>query len=203
MKHKLGIVSMILGAALLLGASGLFVWNRMESNRAEQASAELIPQLSAAIAEHTTQTDPVPDAAVPLPPVEKEMVTVEIDGYPYIGYLTIPPLGLELPVMADWDYTRLKIAPCRFSGSTFGENLVVAAHNYRRHFGSIRELQPGDEVAFTDMEGNVTIYQVAVTDIVAPTAVEEVTAGDFPLTLVTCTYGGKTRLVVYCDAITN
>ena len=29
--------------------------------------------------------------------------------------------------------------------------------------------------------------------------VEEVTAGDYDLALVTCTYGGDTRLVVYCD----
>ena len=41
------------------------------------------------------------------------MPTVTIDGYDYIGYVEAPVLGLKLPVMAEWDYDRLKIAPCR------------------------------------------------------------------------------------------
>ena len=37
----------------------------------------------------------------------------DIDGNEYIGYLTIPALGLELPVMAELDSARLETAPCR------------------------------------------------------------------------------------------
>ena len=46
------------------------------------------------------------------------MPTAQIDGYDYIGTLTIPALELELPVMAQWDYDRLTIAPCRQFGTT-------------------------------------------------------------------------------------
>ena len=128
-----------------------------------------------------------------------KMKSVEIDGHEYIGYLTIPKLGLELPVMADWSMENLKIAPARFYGTTMEGNLVLVAHNYKKHFGPIRRLKAGDEVLFVDMENKATLYHVAATDAVAPTAVEEVTAGDYDLALVTCTYGGDTRLVVYCD----
>ena len=77
---------------------------------------------------------------------------------------------------------------------------MLVAHNYLSHFGALEQLQLGDEVLFTEMDGTVTAYQVAAIDVVAPVAVEEVTSGAFDLALVTCTYGGKSRLVVYCDA---
>ena len=41
-------------------------------------------------------------------------------------------------------------------------------------------------------------YQVEAIDVLEATAVEEMVAGDYPLTLFTCTYGGKNRLTVRC-----
>ena len=204
MKRKLGVALMALGLALLAGAAGLFIWNEQEADRAAAASADLMPKLSAVIQEHQS-TKPADDPIqLPLPtePEQPVMATVEIDGHSYIGYLTIPKLGLELPVISEWSDANLKIAPCRFSGTTMEENLVLAAHNYKKHFGPIRRLRPGDQVIFVDMENVTTVYEVAATDAVAPTAVEEVTAGAYDLALVTCTYGGNTRLVVYCDVYT-
>lgn len=204
MKRKLGVALMALGLALLAGAAGLFFWNEQEADRAAEASAELMPKLSAAIIENAKQDPPDAPITLPLPtePEKPTMKTVEIDGHSYIGYLTIPRLGLELPVMSEWSDANLKIAPCRFTGTTMEENLVLAAHNYKKHFGPIRRLKTGDQVVFVDMENVTTVYEVAATDPVAPTAVEEVTAGAYDLALVTCTYGGNTRLVVYCDIAT-
>lgn len=201
MKRKLGAALMALGLVLLASALGLFLWNEQEADRAATASAELMPKLNAVIAENAQTTPPDTPIMLPLPmkPEKPVMKTVEIDGHSYIGYLTIPKLGLELPVMSEWSDANLKIAPCRFSGTTMEENLVLAAHNYKKHFGPIRRLKVGDQVIFVDMENVTTVYEVAATDAVAPTAVEEVTAGSYDLALVTCTYGGNTRLVVYCD----
>ena len=44
---------------------------------------------------------------------DKKMTEVEIDGNLYIGYISIPALNKELPVMSTWSYPKLKIAPCR------------------------------------------------------------------------------------------
>jgi sortase A len=127
------------------------------------------------------------------------MTEVEIDGYAYIGYLSIPNLGLELPVMSSWSYSQLRRAPCRYSGSVRGEDLVLMAHNYKNHFGRISRLNLNDSVSFTDMDGITTQYKVAALDILESTAVETMTAGEFDLTLFTCTYGGKSRVTVYCN----
>lgn len=181
---------MILGAALFFGALGLFLYNEVQAVRAEQLSADVLHELVGQISEiHTENAENQP----------LEMTEVTIDGYNYIGYLLVPELELELPIMADWDYKRLKIAPCRYQGTVNGENLVLMAHNYERHFGKLSELMEGSQVIFTDMDGFSTFYEVTAKDVLVPTAVNEVTDSDFDLVLFTCTYGGKSRITIYCN----
>lgn len=203
-KTKAGLACICLGAALLIGALGLYQSNRREALEAEAASREIIAQMAETITEERTQGVPSPvemPAELPLteePVLDTAMAAMEIDGYRYVGFLTIPDLALELPVMEEWDYDRLKIAPCRYSGTLLGGDLVIAAHNYLSHFGHLMELAIGSEILFTDVNGNLTRYSVAELEILQPTAVEDMTAGDYDLTLFTCTYGGATRFTVRC-----
>lgn len=195
---------MILGTALILSALSLFAYNQWEAGQADQSAQLLLPQLLEEVP--TDPTAPVQPLGTPveyLDPDTLEMTEVEIDGYAYIGYLKIPALELELPVMSGWSYDQLKIAPCRYYGSVRGEDLVLLAHNYWKHFGRIKELTEGDSVFFTDMDGVTYEYTVAAKDILEPTAVEEMTAGEYDLTLFTCTPGGASRVTVYCDLKKN
>lgn len=186
---------MALGAVLIVAALSLFVWNQREANRAEESVNAILPQLEQQVADtqprDTGNADDAPDST--------EMTEAEIDGYRYIGYLSIPALSLELPVMSTWSDEQLKIAPCRYAGSTKTDDIVIAAHNYVRHFGQLSKLSVGDTVAFTDMDGVVTTYQVTVMDVLSETAVEEMTAGEYDLTLFTCTYGNQSRVTVRCE----
>lgn len=190
MRHKTGTLCMIIGAVLVVLALSLFLWNRYEDRRAAQSAEEILTQVTATIEQGAD--DLVQD------PYDGEMPVVNIDGYDYIGYVSLPTLGLYLPVMAEWDYPRLKIAPCRYTGSTETNDLVIAAHNYSRHFGTIKTLQTGDDVTFTDMSGVTSHYKVVEVDVLNPAAVEEMTSGEFDLTLFTCTYGGQSRVTVRC-----
>lgn len=194
--RKLGVFCIVLGLAMLIGAAALFGSNELENANAADQAEQSFRRVSEQIAIRKEQ---MPQPEETTDPAEPAMTVVDIDGYGYIGYLSIPRLKLELPVMSDWDKAQLKIAPCRYSGTIMEENLVVMAHNYRKHFGPIRRLKPGDEVIFVDMNGVTTVYHVAQTATVKPTAVEEVTSGEYDLTLFTCTYGGQTRVVVYCN----
>lgn len=200
MRRKLGISLMALGLALLAASVGLLSFNRREADRAEAASMELLPAVSDAIAAQMAQkTETTLQLPIFAEPTDPKMKAVEVDGYLCVGYVSIPRLELNLPVQASCTDENLKVSPCLYSGTTMEDDLVLAGHNYRRHFGPIRRLKSGDDVVFVDMEGNVIHYQVTAVDAVPPTAVEEVTSGQFDLALVTCTYGGETRLVVYCD----
>lgn len=209
MKRKLGTVFMIFGTVLVILALSLFLSNQREQTQAQKSAERVLPQIQEQIREHLSTeaaSDSAPTVEIPqdlLTTQNLEMTEVEIGGYGYIGYLSIPALNLELPVMSGWDETRLKIAPCRYSGTLRGEDLVIMAHNYTNHFGRLRSLSEGDSVTFTDMAGNVTQFQVVGVDILAATAVEEMTAGDFDLTLFTCTYNGQNRVTVYCDRVKN
>ena len=169
--------------------SGVFETVEPQEPAAAETDIEVIPDLQKPV-ELLTEED-------------KKMTEVEIEGNPYIGYLSIPNLNMELPVISTWDLNRLKIAPCRYSGSIRGEDLVIMAHNYVSHFGSISKLNIGDSISFTDMNGKVTCYEVVGKDVLDPSAVEVVTAGEYDLTLFTCTYGGASRITVYCDVVDN
>ena len=76
---------------------------------------------------------------------------------------------------------------------------MIAAHNYSSHFGRLKNLSQGDEVTFTDVDGNVFSYVVAALETLSPYAVEEMTSGGWDLTLFTCTIGGKSRVTVRCE----
>lgn len=133
--------------------------------------------------------------------LDPELPVVSIGGNEFVGYIEIPDIALKLPVLSEWDYSRLKIAPCRQHGSSRTDDLVIVAHNYRSHFGRLRELSKGAEVIFTDMEGITNTYSVAKIDTVNPNDVETVLNSDYDLVLYTCTVGGKTRVTVFCDRV--
>ena len=201
-----GIGLLLLAAALFLTAYNL--WSDAKAGKAADTVLEqLTPELEIAEekAEISLPTLPsgesleevyIPDYI--LNP-EMEMPVEEIDGQQYIGVLRIPALALELPVISEWSYPSLQIAPCRYSGSAYLNNMVIAAHNYYSHFGYLKNLSQGDEVIFTDMDGNVFRYEVAELETLSPFAIEEMTGGDWALTLFTCTVGGQSRVTVRCE----
>ena len=205
MRNKLGTVCILLGITLLLIAGIFFLYNNEEDMSAALASGEVLPQLVQEIEQRQKALPSGPDPIIPnapahlLTPEEVVMPEVELNGNRYIGYLVIPKLELELPVLSEWSYPLLFIAPCRYTGTLLGEDLTIMAHNYNSHFGRLGQMEEGDEVIFVDVNGKTTHFTVIATDVLLPTAVEEVTGGAYDLTLFTCTYGGRTRITVYCD----
>lgn len=187
MRSKLGTICMCLGAALVLAALSLFAWNRWEDARAGAAADKALSQLAAQIGTAPGEGAIAPDGTP----------AVEIDGYGYAGILSLPTLGLELPVMAQWDYERLKLAPCVYDGTAAG-SLVIAGHNYTRHFGRLDKLNPGDAVYFTAPDGTASAYEVEDTELLPAAAVEEMTGSGYDLTLFTCDYSGQARIAVRC-----
>ena len=203
-RRTAGVICMVLGGALLLGAAGLLSENRREESRAGEESAQVMVRLrqemeQAALPEETrTEPEQSPGAEeTPLPdPAGREMPTLEIDGQTYIGYLELPTLGLSLPVMSEWSYPKLRIAPCRYWGSAYDDSLVILAHNYDRHFGRLQELAIGDPVQFIDADGVIYQYTVEKQEILEKPDVEKMVDSGYDLTLFTCTYGGRHRVTV-------
>lgn len=199
MPKKSGIVFMTVGAVLMLSALSLFLYNRNEDAQAGQKAEDLLSHVQTVIQEQEIQTPTIPEETLPEQTLPPEMPVTEINGYGYVGYLSIPDLELELPVMAQWDYDRLQISPCRQQGSSRTDDLVIAAHNYKTHFGNLSTLEQGAVIEFTDMDGIRNTYEVDVVDILEADAVEAVLNSEHDLVLYTCTLGGRTRVTVFCS----
>lgn len=181
-RNKRGISFLIIGALLLLGAGGALAFNLYEDQSAGEA-AELILQEMESPKEQS-------DQGILLP-----------DGRLFCGVLTIEKEGITLPIYRDWSYKKLKEAPCRYQGAAESGDLIIAAHNYQRHFGKLSALSPGDFIQFTNGAGEIFHYRVASISRLDGTAIEQMEAGEWDLTLFTCTKGGKQRVTVRCNMI--
>lgn len=189
---------LLLAAALCLTAHHLW-----EEHRAAVSAERLVREIEERLPppEPSVTARPGPEAgtAVPDDPPEAEPPAMEIDGERYIGTLELPSLGLTLPVMGEWSYPKLKLAPCRFSGSVYLDDMIVAAHNYPKHFGGLKDLGIGDEIVFTDIDRRIFRYRVSETGQLGSSELEALSAGDWDLTLFTCTIGSGERVVVRCE----
>lgn len=200
MPKKAGILLTTVGAVLIISALLLFFYNRYEDYSAGREAEILLEDLVSAIEATDSTANPTETEGM----TEEETLPaalpeVEIDGYAYVGYVSIPALELELPVMSEWDYSRLKIAPCRQFGSSRTDDLVIAAHNYTKHFGKLTIVEVGTDVFFTDMDGIENHYTVQRVSTLAPEDVDAVLNSGYDLVLYTCTLGGATRVVAFCE----
>lgn len=208
MKRKIvGTVCVVLGVILILSALGLIAFNLWQEERSGSNADLAMEQLLVQMPEDTVPATPdLPQLPAVLPengepfvePEFRSMPEIQVDGISYVGYLSIPALKLELPVISESTEENLEIAPCRFFGTVYQKDFVIGGHRYRRHFRKLSTLGYGERLSFTDVEGKVYIYEVAECEILEPNEAEYLCTGDWDLSLFTCTPGGMTRVVLRC-----
>ena len=198
-----------MGTALLLSALFLVIHNVLEDRSSGEQAEVILQSLKDEIPEYTEPVTTMPIAEnydlfaeyedEPAEPTVPEMETITLDGNVYIGYISIPAIDIELPVLQNWSYPNLKIAPCRYVGNIYENDLIICAHNYTTHFGKIGNLHTDDEIILTDVSGKEWRYSVVNIEQLPGTAVEDIKFGnsdDWDLTLFTCTLGGQSRVTV-------
>ena len=202
---KKGRIFTITGLLLITAALCLTAYNIYDNKRAGEIADEMLEKIE--IKESTV----TPAEEIPVTPPDeieypdyvldpnREMPVEVVDGREYIGVISLPALERELPVQSEWSDAKLKSSPCRYTGSVYSDDMVIAAHNYKKHFGPLQRLSIGSEILFTDIDGNVFKYKVAEIETLQPTAIEEMTQSGYPLTLFTCTLGGQSRVTVRCE----
>ena len=199
------MVLTIIGISAVAAGLGLSGYNLWDNNR---AGIQADIALDAVVRYREEMMSTNPKGTLEMPPEipsdsGREMQVIELDGHRYIGTLSVPAIDVELLVQEDWSLAQLKNSPCRYMGSPYQGDLIICAHNYTTHFGRLKSLMPGDQVIFTDVEGNEFRYTVVELETLAGTAVEEMESGAWDLTLFTCTLGGQMRVTVRCDLLEN
>lgn len=193
-----GIVFIVLGSVCLLAAMCFAAYNFFDERRADGSVSAVLPQLIEDQDKSVLNRAP---GETPAYEVAEDIImpVVEIDGYLYCGTVDIPALELSLPVLDSLTPDLLKVSPCRWQGTAYKDDLIIAAHNYRSHFGYLKNLSIGDTVIFTDMDGNKFTYEIKAIELIPPTGINEMKAGGWDLSLFTCTIGGGARVTVRCD----
>ena len=197
-----GTVLIVLGFLVIAGA-GLLYSRVVRDERQAQAAAQAAVEALASYFEEEQGQDPVVVTQEPVPMEESpeespQEPVINIDGTVYLGLLSFPAFGRELPVFAEFSMGQLRSAPARYTGSIADDNIVIAGHNYRTHFNILPRRALGDEVFFTDAQGDRIPYLVERVETLEATAIEAMTSGDWDMTLFTCTYGGQARVAVRC-----
>ena len=206
-KNRIGNILKGAGLILVTAAVLLLVYNLWDGHRARESEEAILAeylQENKKASESPDASDKedkqnIPDFILNPDMDMPEYTLKSLGDVACIGILEIPALDLELPVISSWSYSSLRLAPCRYSGSAYKGDLVIAAHNYQSHFGGLRTLPEGSEVFFTDAVGNRFSYYVAVTEALTPWSVDDMTSGEWPLTLFTCTLDSQNRVTVRCE----
>lgn len=188
-RQKRGCILAAVGLCMVLLAAAM---QFMQENRDRLAGENAQILLRELTLSRTVLSAPDTQTQTDMP--EKEYL-----GYAMIGCLRIGSVGLELPVLSQWSYELLDVAPCRYSGSIAGGDLILLGHNYQSHFAPQMEVCEGDSVEFEDVNGVCCRYTVAAVEILRGWEGEKLPSG-YPLSIFTCTPGGQSRLVLRCEA---
>lgn len=197
-KQKQGALLVLIGLSMVFASMFLHMIDRRQDQQAGENAAILLQQLelsrmSVPAATEMAQPEETVSDIVVIP--EKEYL-----GFAMIGTLRIPSVGIELPIMRDWSYELLNVAPCRYSGSAPEGNMILMGHNYKSHFTPLHKIATGAEVTFEDVNG--LQYRYCVDEIIfLHESKGKSLPSEYPLTLFTCTSGGQSRVVVRCKAI--
>ncbi|MGN0634125.1 MAG: sortase [Oscillospiraceae bacterium] len=211
-KSKRGIIFIAVGALLLIAALSLIVYNSAEDKRAAQKAESALVEIKKEIAaaqysapEEQPTADGTGKPTADIPAEEEEEKAVELDGEWYIGMITVPKVNVELPVLRDWSYPNLAIAPCRYSGHAASGDLIIAAHNYSSFFADLDKLTVGDEIIYTSLSGQQRSYKVVNTELISGEDGDSLFVGDdyWDITLFTCTWSGYSRVAVRAEFSEN
>lgn len=200
MKNKIGISLMIAGCIAIIAALCLVVHNISTDYNSGKKSVEVLRLLEYEI-ENKSENTSYGEKKIANEDGQG-LKTVSVGDNTYTGIISIPEIGIELPVMSSWSYENLDISPCLYYSDP--EKMVIAAHNYSSHFGKIKELVSGDYIVFTDTENKVYVYEVINTEILDSYDTEKMISGnDWDMTLFTCTLSGTQRVTVRCREISD
>lgn len=217
-KKKMYKMQFIASIILVLVFSGWYIQEEVKKKASEAVSQDMLNSINLeSIADDDSSNDQPLVVALDNTEVVEEEETNVIDGtytddsgytYTYESILSIPSLGVEYPVLSETSDELLKISINKFWGGSPNSvgNYCIVGHNYKsgKMFGKLSSINNGDIVKLTDLSGKTLNYKVYNKYVVYPENVEctsQKTNGLKELTLITCTNGGKQRLIVKCREV--
>ena len=157
-------------------------------HRGERQASRLVEQIEAILPPRTAG---VADAYSVM-----QMPVWSVQGTDMVALLDIPAHSVTLPVGDAWQQMRLMAHPCRFSGTAYDHSLIIGGGS--KQLSCLKEMQHGDEVIVTDMQGAEFRYTVSRIRRAAH-ADGETLAGEAKLTLFARDYNNMEYIIVECE----
>lgn len=211
-KKKMYKVQFIMSVIFVFLFSGWYVYSEVQKNACEAVSQDILNDISM----DNTISDKLLVVALDDTEVVENNAQV-LDGkytdeygntYTYESILSIPSLGIEYPVLSETSEELLKISINKFWGGSPNSvgNYCIVGHNYKsgKMFGKLSQMKSGDTIKLTDLSGKTLEYKVYDRYVVDPENVactSQITNGLKEVTLITCTNGGKQRLIIKCREV--
>ncbi len=187
-KKIIGILLIVIGVSLIFSVG----YKKYVTNKKND---ELIKAFNESLNDPKTETDDEDYSEV-----DKE--EIDIDEINAIAIMEIPSIDLMQGVVQGTQDSVIKYYLGHFTESAMpGENgnFAVAGHrvsSYSEAFVNLYKVKPGDKINITTRDGVFT-YKVNEIFIVEPEEVYVLEETEEPtITLVTCTVGGKQRVIV-------
>lgn len=129
----------------------------------------------------------------------------KIGNYDVLGVLKIDKLGFEKNILDETTDESLNLSITKFYGPEINEagNFCITGHNYKSIFGYLDNLSSGDTFEVRDKSKTITykIYDKYIVNTDELDCLSQETDGKREVTLITCTPGGITRLIIKAKEI--
>ncbi len=169
-------IKILLTAGLLLVAVsiGLTITDFVRTAAAGDRAAAMAAQLKSALPPRTAGITDTSTADMPV---------WQWEGQDVVALLEIPAYEVQLPVGAEWDAAAVAAYPRRFSGTTYGDALIIGGSDRRGQLDCLDSLDVEDVVTVTDMRGVEFTYVVDRVERSTSAAASVLSDGDASLTL--------------------
>ena len=184
-------VCVILGIALLVGGVLLWVTAGPSAGHGQIDTLQILEKAQALM----------PQAAdrVPEERGNNTMAAMQIDGVNVVGVLEFPQYGRTLPVASQWDTALVSSMPCRFTGSIYDRTIILGAVDGSMQLPFAAQMEVGDRVLLTDMEGGRYTYRVAAIHHAKHATLEKLQSGDYPMTIFVRVSKTSEYLLIRCQ----
>lgn len=194
MKRKSSIL-IVIGLLLIASALSLVIFNHYQDYSVDKQNKILLEVIEEKqIEDHTALYRQYPDVPMPV---------IEVEDLSYVGTIIAPSVDLNTPILASYDAKTMEVTPALYSGTAYKHDMLLLGHNYQSCFGKLAYLNIGDEIQFIDNHKNQFYYEVNNIFIAGEYEFDRIQSreDDWDLTMFTCTWSGKERVVIRCTLI--
>ena len=188
--RRLSLVFSVVGIVLVVAALAVLSYNLLTSGQTGLDAADVLSRVERQMPEErSVYAGQAQGGRMPM---------VQVDGNSYVGVLEFPRFDVRLPVLAAYTDDAAALAPGVYAGSVYGRTCVIAGSNAAAIFGDLTRFSTGDEVVFTDVNGQEFHYRVATFETFSNGEVADIAtpSDDWDLTLFSSSFSGQNQVVV-------